>query len=316
MKIIRSRGVAASLCAGAAGLIALAIVLPSSAQQNTAKQATKAVSHYVSPPGYITGTVTGDNGPEAGVWVIAQTNDLGTPMIKTVVTDDQGRYLVPELPVVNYKVWVRGYGIEDSKPVDTRPSANPVPLKVTNAKTPQEAAKVYPGDYWLSLLAPPPKDMFPGTGEKSDTNPNGNGLNANMLTQDMWINRLKSGCNFCHQLGNTLDRDVQHVWDAKPDLAKTHEAAWEWRLETGVRGTNMYSTMTGMGKTETLKVLADWTERISKGQCPRCRRARPGSNATSSPRSGTSATIIPSCTIRFRPINTIRPSMAAARTTW
>ena len=129
-------------------------------------------------------------------------------MIKTVVTDDQGRYLVPELPVVNYKVWVRGYGIEDSKPIDTKPSANQVALKVTSAKTPQEAAKVYPGDYWLSLLAPPDKNLFPGTGEKSDTNPNGNGVNAAMLTQDMWINRLKSGCNFCHQLGNTLTRDV------------------------------------------------------------------------------------------------------------
>ena len=91
------------------------------------------------------------------------------------------------------------------------------------------------------MLAPPPKNLFPGTGEKSDTNPNGNGLNAAMLTQDMWINRLKSGCNFCHQLGNTLDRDVKHVFDAKPELAKTDIDAWEWRLGVGVRGTNMYS---------------------------------------------------------------------------
>src|SRR5580693_4009955 len=110
MKIIRSRKVAALLCAGTVGAITLAIVLPSSAQQN-AKQATKATnSRYVSPPGFITGVVTGDKGPEAGVWVIAESNDLQTKMIKTVVTDDQGRYLVPELPAVNYKVWVRGYG--------------------------------------------------------------------------------------------------------------------------------------------------------------------------------------------------------------
>jgi hypothetical protein len=269
MKIIHSRGTTAFLCAGAVGLIALAIVLPTSAQQNTAKQAAPAKqatkSHYVSPPGFITGTVTGDNGPEAGVWVIAQTSDLGTPMIKTVVTDDQGRYLVPELPVVNYKLWVRGYGIEDSKPIDTRPSANPVALKVTNAKSPAEAAQVYPGDYWLSLLAPPAKNLFPGTGEKTAANPDGNGLDRGMLDQDHWINRLKSGCNFCHQLGNTLDRDVKHVWDAKPDLEKTHVAAWEWRLETGVRGNSMYSTMTGMGKTQTLKSLAEWTEGIANG---------------------------------------------------
>ena len=268
MKIIRSRGAAALLCAGAIGLGALAVVLPTSAQQTTAKQATKAgASHYFSPPGYITGTVTGDKGPEAGVWVIAETKQLGTPMIKTVVTDDQGRYLLPELPGVLYKVWVRGYGIEDSTPLDVKPSANQVPLKVKTA-TPAVAAQVYPGDYWLSMLAPPPKSFFPGTGEKSDTNPNGNGVNVAMKSQDEWINRLKSGCNFCHQLGNTLDRDVQHVWDAKPDLAKTHEAAWEWRLETGVRGTNMYTTLTGMGKTATLKSLSDWTEAIEKGALP------------------------------------------------
>jgi hypothetical protein len=268
MKIIRSRGAAALLCAGAVGVIALAIVLPTSAQQN-AKQAKQAGnSRYVSPPGYITGTVTGDKGPEAGVWVIAETNDLGTKMIKTVVTDDQGRYLLPELPAVNYQVWVRGYGIQDSKPIAAKPSANQVALKVTNAKSAAEAAQVYPGDYWLSMLAPPAKNLFPGTGEKSDTNPNGNGLNTAMLNQDMWINRLKSGCNFCHQLGNTLDRDVKHVFEAKPDLVKTHQDAWEWRLGVGVRGTNMYSTMTGMGKTETLKALADWTERIEKGELP------------------------------------------------
>ncbi len=265
MKIIRSRGVTASLCAGAVGLVALALALP--AQQNT-KQAAKGNSKYVSPPGYITGTVTGDKGPEAGVWVIAETNDLGTKMIKTVVTNDQGKYLVPELPAVNYNVWVRGYGIEDSKPVTAKPSANQLALKVTSAKTPAEAAKVYPGDYWLSLMAPPPDSMFPGTGEKSETNPNGNGLNANMKSQAQWIHQLKSGCNFCHQLGNPLSRDVQHVFAAKPELAKTHEAAWEWRLGVGVRGTNMYSTMSGMGKTETVQTLANWTRAIEGGALP------------------------------------------------
>jgi hypothetical protein len=211
--------------------------------------------------------VTGDRGPEAGVWVIAETNDLATKMIKTVVTDDQGRYLLPELPAVNYKVWVRGYGILDSTPVDAKPSANQVALKVKTA-TPAQAAQVYPGDYWLSMLAPPAKNLFPGTGQKSDTNPNGNGVDTRMMSQDEWINRLKSGCNFCHQLGNTLDRDVTHVWKARPELAKTHYDAWEWRLETGVRGDRMYNTMNGMGKDATLKSLADWTERIEKGELP------------------------------------------------
>ena len=46
----------------------------------------------------IGGVVTGPKGPEAGVWVIAETTTLPTRLIKSVVTDDQGRYLVPDLP--------------------------------------------------------------------------------------------------------------------------------------------------------------------------------------------------------------------------
>src|SRR5665811_1614659 len=57
------------------------------------------------------GVVTSASGPEAGVWVIAETTDLPTKFAKIVVTDDQGRFLIPELPNVNYKVWARGYGL-------------------------------------------------------------------------------------------------------------------------------------------------------------------------------------------------------------
>jgi len=96
----------------------------------------------------------------------------------------------------------------------------------------------------------------------------GNGINTGMLNQDMWINRLKSGCNFCHQLGNTLDIDVQHVFAAKPDLVKTHLDAWEWRLGVGVRGTNMYSVLARQGKDPSLKAYSSWTERIAAGELP------------------------------------------------
>src|SRR5262249_9240884 len=66
----------------------------------------------------IGGVVTGASGPEAGVWVIAETNDLPTRYAKMVVTDDQGRYVVPDLPKAKYKVWVRGYGLVDSPKVE------------------------------------------------------------------------------------------------------------------------------------------------------------------------------------------------------
>ena len=62
----------------------------------------------------IGGVVTGPNGPEAGVWVIAETRDLPVRYIKSVVTDDRGRFVVPDLPQANYSVWARGYGLVDS----------------------------------------------------------------------------------------------------------------------------------------------------------------------------------------------------------
>src|SRR5262245_24103055 len=54
----------------------------------------------------IGGVVSGPNGPEAGVWVIAETTELPTKFAKIVVTDDQGRYVIPDLPPnVNYSIW-------------------------------------------------------------------------------------------------------------------------------------------------------------------------------------------------------------------
>jgi len=76
-------------------------------------------SHKVGPNA-IGGVVSGPNGPEAGVWVIAQTTDLPTPYAKVVVTDDKGRYLIPELPKANYSVWARGYGLSDSAKTQAR----------------------------------------------------------------------------------------------------------------------------------------------------------------------------------------------------
>src|SRR6266516_6824631 len=215
------------------------------------------------PPatGYITGVVRSDKGPEAGVWVIAETKDLLTNFIKIVVTDDQGRFMLPELPNANYSVWVRGYGLVDSAKVQMKPSTNPVTLRVTPAKTLQEAAKVYPGHYWLSLMEPPPKNRFPGTGVA------GNGVGASMLTQNHWINSLKSGCNFCHQLGNQLTRTLDDVHNAEPSIKNPIEAC-DRRLHGGVRGDSMYGTLGTMGREASLKVFADWTDRIAKGEIP------------------------------------------------
>src|SRR5689334_2712118 len=78
----------------------------------------------------IGGVVTGSAGPEAGVWVIAETTDLPTRLVRIVVTDDRGRYLLPDLPKAGYEVWVRGYGLVDSARVRSGPG-KPVNLTAT-----------------------------------------------------------------------------------------------------------------------------------------------------------------------------------------
>ena len=69
----------------------------------------------------LAGVVTSANGPEAGVWVIAETADLPTKFAKIVVTDERGRYVLPDLPKATYSVWVRGYGLVDSAKARTEP---------------------------------------------------------------------------------------------------------------------------------------------------------------------------------------------------
>ncbi len=253
MRNTRSR---VGIAALSAGMVALIVAFATS--MGGVLQAQRAA---VPADGYITGVVQGDKGPEAGVWVIAETKDLPTNFIKIVVTDDRGRFMVPELPAANYSVWVRGYGLADSTPVQMKPSPNAITLRASTAKTPQEAAKVFPADYWLSMIDVPPASEFPGTG------PQGNGIAPGMDSQARWMHALKSNCNFCHQLGNGITRELSHVFKAKPEL-KTHEQAWEWRLGTGVRGNGMYGVLNSQGPDRTLKMWADWTRRIEKGEVP------------------------------------------------
>ena len=94
-----------SLFALGAGVVVL-LVATSRAQQPAGDVAID--------PDDIGGVVTGPVGPEAGVWVIAETRELPVRYIKSVVTDDRGRFVVPDLPPATYTVWARGYGLVDS----------------------------------------------------------------------------------------------------------------------------------------------------------------------------------------------------------
>lgn len=211
------------------------------------------------PEGYITGRVASENGPEGGVWVIAETNELHTGFIKIVVTDDEGRYVIPQLPEATYDVWVRGYGLVDSQPVEGRPGDRDLDLNAELAESEADAARVYPPDYWLSLLEVPSEDMFPGTG------PSGNGFSPNLDSQKEWLHNFKSDCHFCHQLGNEVTRSLDHMDHLDFD---SHEAAWNYRTQVGVRGGSMYGAFVGMGQQGMMRTMGNWTRRIEEGALP------------------------------------------------
>jgi hypothetical protein len=213
----------------------------------------------VLPEGYIGGVVRSSRGAEAGVWVIAETTELRTPFVKIVVTGDDGRYVLPQLPTATYNVWVRGYGLVDSPPVEGRPGDTALDLTAVLASTPAEAAKVYPGNYWLSLLQPPAKSEFPGTGAS------GNGIPPDLKVQGQWIHNIKSQCNFCHQLGNAITRSLGHMDHLG---LKTPEDAWIYRTQLGVRGSAMAGAFAVFGVQAGAKVFADWTTRIANGELP------------------------------------------------
>jgi hypothetical protein len=148
----------------------------------------------------IGGVVTSRFGPEAGVWVIAETSDLGTRFAKIVVTDERGRYVIPDLPKANYRVWVRGYGLVDSEKVASEPGKI-LTLTAVVAPSLAAAAQYYPAMNWASMIKIPDKSRFPGTGDK------GNGIPENFKTQEQWLNFIKTnGCGNCHQMGNYATR--------------------------------------------------------------------------------------------------------------
>src|SRR6266478_8245211 len=139
-------------------------------------------------PNDIGGVVTGAKGPEAGVWVIAETADLPTKFVKIVVTDDQGRYVLPDLPKGNYDIWVRGYGLVDSPKTKSAPGKT-LNLKAVAAPSRAAAAEYYPAQYWYSMMKLPAANLFPGTG------PNGNGMSQLMSDRGLWLRNLKTdGC--------------------------------------------------------------------------------------------------------------------------
>ncbi len=205
----------------------------------------------------IGGVVRGPNGPEAGVWVIAETADLPTPFARIVVTDDQGRYVIPDLPPATYSVWVRGYGLVDSEKVQQAPGAH-LDLTAVTAPDPAAAAQYYPAGYWYSLLQVPEASEFPGTG------PEGNGISPNVQSQGDYLRQIKSGnCLACHQLGNKATREIP----AQLGTFASTADAWQRRIGSGQAGAGMIGGINQLG-VRSLHMFADWTDRIAAGELP------------------------------------------------
>jgi hypothetical protein len=205
----------------------------------------------------IGGVVTSSKGPEAGVWVIAETRSLPVRYIKAVVTDDRGRYVLPDLPQASYSVWVRGYGLVDSAKVTSAPGKL-VNLTATPAPNDAAAAQYYPAIYWYSMLHIPTAGEF-GEGSKI----------PQAITQTAWLNQMKNnGCVGCHQLGQKATRTIP----ASFNLSGTQ--AWMRRTMSGQSGEQMTGQLLSLGPLG-YQYLGEWTDRIAKGELPHAKPARP-----------------------------------------
>jgi hypothetical protein len=209
----------------------------------------------------IGGVVTGLNGPEAGVWVIAESVELPTKFAKMVVTDDQGRYVIPDLPVANYSVWVRGYGLVDSPKMRAKPGQH---LNLTAVPAPNQtaAAHYYPAIYWYSMLKVPPDSELGGEAAYADPAAS---KRAN------WLREIKNiSCIGCHEIGQESTRTVP----AQFGHFKTGEEAWVRRLASGQAGEEMSKEAASFGGAP-YKYLGDWTDRVAKGELPKSKPSRP-----------------------------------------
>lgn len=203
----------------------------------------------------VAGVVESANGPEAGVWVVAETDDFDTFFARIVVTNELGQYLIPDLPDADYRVWVRGYGLEDSAKIGASPG-NVVDHDVNVAPDAATAAAVYPAAYWYSMLGLPSED------EVAD-------IPGGMNNYLMWIKNM--GCVGCHQMGNEATRTLP------PELAdlESSEQAWARRIASGQAGGNMTRLAGDLLQGVPIRYFADWSDRIAAGETPSNAPIRP-----------------------------------------
>ena len=232
-------------------LLAIAIAAPLHAQT---QQGLSVGSNEIG------GTVTSSKGPEAGVWVIAETTELPTKFARLVVTDDQGRYLIPDLPTADYTVWVRGYGLVDLPKMRAKPGAM-LDLTAVLAPNAAAAAHYYPAIYWYTLMKIPPASEFGGKSAIPEK-----------LTQNDWLKQMNNvDCIGCHQLGQESTRTIP----ATLGHFNSGEDAWIRRVQSGQAGEMMTNRLAGQWGGVPYKYFGEWTDRIAKGEVPKIEPPRP-----------------------------------------
>ncbi len=234
----------------AAAACAIAIVLLASITRLEARRAPAPAPPTIDNDD-IGGVVSSAKGPESGVWVIAETADLAARFVKIVVTDDRGRYVIPDLPKANYKVWVRGYGLIDSKPVQTAPGKI-LDLTATTAPSLRAAAQYYPANYWYSMIRIPSTNAFPMEEE-------------GIQSQLDWVARMKNDIQLI-QIGDKATREIPEQLRKFPNS----EEAWRAWLKT-----EPPVSIARLNRDVAIKMYADWTDRIAAGEYPQEAPPRP-----------------------------------------
>ena len=194
----------------------------------------------------IGGIVTSAVGSEAGVWVIAETMDLPTRFIRIVSTDDDGQYVLPDLPEATYEVFVRGYGLVDSERVNGTPGQM-LNLDAVVAPDAVAAAQVYPAAWWLSMMELPEGDL-----------------------SHRELGSSVTGCMNCHQVGNKATREILPGILSESD---SHFDAWDQRVQMGPMGAGMNGMYRRLGPQR--EMFANWTDRIASGEAPTQTPPRP-----------------------------------------
>ena len=196
------------------------------------------------------------DGPEAGVWVIAETDELedGVPQDRRH-RRRTGSTCCRSCRTRPSRSGSAATGWSTPEPVAARPDQE-LDLTAVVAASPQEAAQVYP----LHLLAvahqPARRARVPGHRSRGQRHQPADG-------QPGRVDQQPEGLQRCHQVGNKRTREIPDLDDF--DSARS---AWADRVQRGQRGSLMNSFVTRFGPDAGLDMLVDWTDRIAAGEAP------------------------------------------------